>query len=471
MVKNPTKKENCKAYGDLNILRLQPVDQQITVDYKCGGQASGEVVARVYDLNNQIVTTVGQPAVSGSFTLSDLLNRQDYLIDLIQYNEAGEEVAKSPMRLFRTGYVPGTVVNYIHPEDYTFMPSGRSPASPSLLRLPNGHLLASHDIYWGGAAQNLTHVFISKDDGVTWSFQSEIFPCFWTKLFFHQGALYAFGMDGEYGDLNIFKSTDEGLTWSKPTLMCKGANRDVGGPHKAPMPVVEFKGRLWTAFEYGAWSLSTYHDAGFASIAVDDDLMVSKNWTVSDFLRYSNDWDGVCEGDARGYLEGNIVMTPEDTLVNVLRYQIEHCDPNYGRAIVLSIDDEHPEKAPAYDRLIQFHGNFSKFTINYDAISGYYYALVCRVTQKAVLKQRNCLTLTRSKNLDDWEIVRDVLNFQDNGWKEGIEKVGFQYVDWIFDGDDILFLSRTAINNAHNFHNANYMTFHRLANFRDYLDI
>ncbi|MBT4136977.1 MAG: hypothetical protein HOE48_03630, partial [Candidatus Latescibacteria bacterium] len=121
MVKNPTKKENCKAYGDLNILRLQPVDQQITVDYKCGGQASGEVVARVYDLNNQIVTTVGQPAVSGSFTLSDLLNRQDYLIDLIQYNEAGEEVAKSPMRLFRTGYVPGTVVNYIHPEDYTFM--------------------------------------------------------------------------------------------------------------------------------------------------------------------------------------------------------------------------------------------------------------------------------------------------------------------------------------------------------------
>jgi len=49
--------------------------------------------------------------------------------------------------------------------------------------------------------------------------------------------------------------------------------------------------------------------------------------------------------------------------------------------------------------------------------------------------------------------------------------VGFQYVDWIFDGDDILFLSRTAINNAHNFHNANHLTYHKIERFRDYLEI
>ena len=88
-----------------------------------------------------------------------------------------------------------------------------------------------------------------------------------------------------------------------------------------------------------------------------------------------------------------------------------------------------------------------------------------------MLKQLNVLTLTRSKNLDNWEIVRDILNFQDNGWKEDLTKVGFQYVDWFIEGDDILFLSRTAINNAHNYHNANYLTFHRIEHFRDFLEI
>ena len=46
------------------------------------------------------------------------------------------------------------------------------------------------------------------------------------------------------------------------------------------------------------------------------------------------------------------------------------------------------------------------------------------------------------------------------------EKVGFQYVDFEFDGDDIIFLSRTAMNGAHSFHDSNYSTFHTIENFR-----
>jgi hypothetical protein len=468
---NPTQIENSRALGNLNIVRLAPGDQKIALEYAGGMPESGEVIACVTDREGHVIIRQAGPPASGCLTLLGLPNGQDLLVELIQVDEMGKTTARSPMRLFRAGYVPGTVVNYIHPEDHTFMPSGRSPASPSLLRLPNGDLLASHDIYWGGCAQNLTHVFVSKDDGKSWSYLSRIYPSFWTKLFYHRNALYAFGTNGEYGDLNIFCSTDNGLTWNLPTLMCRGGNRDIGGPHKAPMPVVAFKGRLWTAFEYGSWGLPTFHDAGVASIAVADDPMVSENWTLSGFLRYSNGWDGVCEGEARGYLEGNVVVTRDDRLVNILRYQIEHCTPNYGRAIMLDIDHTQPEKAPAYGKLIRFHGNFSKFTIHFDPVSDYYYALVNRVTQKKVLKQRNCLTLTRSRTLDDWEIVRDVLNFQDNGWPEDLDKVGFQYVDWFIEGEDILFLSRTAINHAHNYHNANHLTFHRIRSFRDFLAI
>lgn len=49
--------------------------------------------------------------------------------------------------------------------------------------------------------------------------------------------------------------------------------------------------------------------------------------------------------------------------------------------------------------------------------------------------------------------------------QEDYTKVGFQYADWIFIGDDILAVSRTAINGAYNFHNANYITFHKFKNF------
>jgi hypothetical protein len=49
-------------------------------------------------------------------------------------------------------------------------------------------------------------------------------------------------------------------------------------------------------------------------------------------------------------------------------------------------------------------------------------------------------------------------------------KHGFQYVDWLFDGKDIIFLSRTAyddgLEGAHRSHDANFLTFHRIKKFR-----
>jgi hypothetical protein len=43
-------------------------------------------------------------------------------------------------------------------------------------------------------------------------------------------------------------------------------------------------------------------------------------------------------------------------------------------------------------------------------------------------------------------------------------------VDWLCDGDNIIAVCRTAYDDgqggAHNFHDANYLTFHRVENFR-----
>ena len=63
---------------------------------------------------------------------------------------------KSRMRLVRTGMSVGSVVNYLHPDDECYSFSGRSLCSPSLVRHPDGYLLASMDVFAGGRPQNLT---------------------------------------------------------------------------------------------------------------------------------------------------------------------------------------------------------------------------------------------------------------------------------------------------------------------------
>jgi hypothetical protein len=77
---------------------------------------------------------------------------------------------------------------------------------------------------------------------------------------------------------------------------------------------------------------------------------------------------------------------------------------------------------------------------------------------------RNTLALLCSANLRDWELRCVVLHHPD------AKRRGFQYVDWLFDGDDLVAVSRTghddAWGGALKAHDANYLTFHRVSRFR-----
>ncbi|MCK5740448.1 hypothetical protein KAH55_14760 [bacterium] len=151
--------------------------------------------------------------------------------------------------------------------------------------------------------------------------------------------------------------------------------------------------------------------------------------------------------------------------MNILRY---HSTPEWGKAVMLEIDPDHPEAAPQFRKIFNFPGGMSKFTIRYDPVSQKFWSLVNPVT-KGVPAQRNVLSLTVSPDLEQWQLVADIWNYADADDYSGQEwdmKIGFQYVDWQFDGDDIIFASRTAFNGAHNFHNANYLTFERIRDFR-----
>ncbi|MDD4518458.1 MAG: sialidase family protein [Limnochordia bacterium] len=453
---------------ELNITRLAPNDRRLQVDWMESGIPSGVSLAIQYTTSGKDWDDCVSLSVEHNqrkAMISNLENGLDYRLRLAALDDQEQVLVESATRLFRVGPVPGVVVNYIHPEDYTYNFSGRSTASPSIVKLPTGKLIASHDVFWGNHGQNLTLVFESSDQGNTWGFLSEISPCFWGKLFLHRSALYMLSTSTEYGALLIRRSDDQGKTWSEPTEILPAGDRESGGPHKAPVPVIEHHGRLFSAVELGSWSLGG-HDAGVVSAPVDADLLDPKSWTVTPFLPYDPTWPGaIRNGENPSMLEGNVVVTPDGELVNILRYHTRGGQPDYGKAIMLDIDKERPWLPLKFRQVIDFEGNMSKFTILYDEQSKKYWSLVNRVTTENV-NQRNVLTLVSSTNLVNWNIEADVLNYEDNGWPEDLTKVGFQYVDWLIDHDDILLLSRTAINGAWNFHNANHITFHRIENFR-----
>ena len=77
---------------------------------------------------------------------------------------------------------------------------------------------------------------------------------------------------------------------------------------------------------------------------------------------------------------------------------------------------------------------------------------------------RNTLALTSSPDLRSWTIHCILLYHAD------VKKHGFQYADWLFDGEDLIAACRTAyddgLGGARNNHDANFLTFHRFANFR-----
>lgn len=437
----------CRLAPNADIIELEWLDES--------GTAPGEyeIYFKPVDASEfKILKTNENKAV-----LSGLFPDTEYEL----FVAAGKQ--KSRTRLAQTGFVPGTVVNYLHPRDGAYQFSGRYLCSPSIVKLPNGALLASMDVYASKAPQNLSMIFRSDDGGATWQYSTELFPCFWGKLFVHKGELYMLAMSTEYGDIFIGKSTDGGKTFCLPEVLFRGScSFAEKGLHKAPMPVTAHAGRLWTAIDYGAWSMGG-HSSCLLSVDENSDLMKAENWTLTKPLAYSPRWAGAVEGPSRGLLEGSAVVSPDGEIINFLGYRTGECVPDRDRAVMLKGDIRNPEKKLAFYKVVDFYGNRAKFSVLYDQVSGLYYSIVNRIKGENTRGMRNIASLSVSPDLVRWRVVRDLLDYS----AEDPAKVAFQYIDFLFDGDDLLFLSRTAFNNAAGFHDSNYITFHRVTNFRN----
>ena len=407
----------------------------------------------------------------GEFILYEKCNRVECDIIKLESDTDYEfyvecENKKSLIRFARTGKSVGTVVNYLHPDDEAYSFSGRYLCSPSLVRHPDGFLLASMDIYADGHPKNLTIILRSDDDGKTWHYVSELMPCFWGKMFIHNGELYMIACSTGYGDLLIGKSTDGGKTFSAPVCLLRGSGGNNGndGVHKAPQSIVVYNGRIYSTLEWGNWKNQDYcHAAMVMSCSVHDDLLEPQNWSISEPLKYDPSWKGTACGRATGGVEGTLCVAPDGNLYNVLRYAIwPDAVPPYGLVLAYKVNTTDYDAPLEYSHCIKMPCNNSKFTIKYDCVSQSYYSVVTRIDCDERAHRRNLLSLMRSKDLDNWELACDLIDKRE----EDMEKVGFQYCDFEIEGDNIIYLCRTAQNNANSYHNSNYSTFHVIENFR-----
>lgn len=409
------------------------------------------------------------------------LKKEQYKIYKAQYNTPGEwmslpadEQSTSSLMLFAdsisvagTEPVPGTVIARI-PE----LRRGHI-TNPNIIILEDGSYLA---LCSGMLEKRKPIVYRSTDSGVTWSEYSGVgYPINFYSIFEYLGDLYLLGTSVPDMSIVVCKSEDNGKTWITPDHESGYGIIAKGEFHSAPVPVVEHKGRLWTSMENRVNKRPKMVLA--LSAKIGSDIMKSESWTLTEQMPFSETWPAIGDSSVfRQWIEGNIVVTPDGRLVNILRVD-EHT--NGRTAAVVHIKSRKKLEFDPQKDIIEMPGGGKKFTIRYDNESGKYWSIVSEaddkyknVTHNGIYANgvhcgllRNKLTLISSTDLYHWN-TEGVLIESDNPFFDG-----FQYVDWRFDGNDIVAVIRLAMEESRGLparqHDANFLVFKRIQNFRD----
>ncbi len=346
--------------------------------------------------------------------------------------------------------------------------------SPSIVIMSNGDYVVSHDFFEdpdGSRRSELAgdslisrvmgqHIYLSKDKGRTWQFQTEVAYIHWAGLFVVEDIIYLSGINGIDYSMVITRSLDAGRTWENLSILRK---KDGHYFHGSTTPVVYHNGRVYKGYDYhlpdpgGKWVPDNY--SFIMSASIGDDLMNPKSWTFSEAIKIP----GFIEG--RGWLETNAVLGRDGAIKGVTR--IASDDGLHAGYYSLGTDSTIDVKSIGQ---IGFIGSATKFNISWDPQTQKYWSLanypssVLRKLKKSAGGMRSILALTCSDDLNKWDIKAIVLA------TEEVYQHGFQYVDWKFEGKNIIFVSRTAYDDesggARNYHDSNYITFHRIKNYK-----
>jgi hypothetical protein len=397
--------------------------------------------------------------------------------------------------------------------------------SPSLLRLPSGALLASHDLFGPGTAWGQRTAFVrsSSDGGQSWSDAASgaVSNMYWATLFRREAdpstTVFLFGVSndgnvaGQPAQAAISRSVDGGATWSSPATLLTNSTKSFS---TGPTPIVSVGGRLWRALEHnvGAGWGAGYSVVVMSCAADAPDLLDPAAWVLSGELPFAGEvasrvppsWARTGVTPSYGWLEGNAV-DPGDSGATGIRVMLRvNSLPAANKAALVSLAA--PTATPQFMSFVDFPGGMTKFTVRRDAVTGLFATLSNNISDDSVsfppscaalapptkdlpccgflttcvggeaaptclwchAVARNVLTLAVSASLDSgWRVVEVVLA-DDTGTPAFLSEllVGFQYVDWQFEGEDIIFAVRAAYRGANQYHNANRHFFGRVTGWR-----
>ncbi|MFW6006863.1 MAG: exo-alpha-sialidase, partial [Halanaerobiales bacterium] len=345
--------------------------------------------------------------------------------------------------------VPGKVINHSPASSRKYI------GSPGIVIMDEGKYLVSHDFFGPGSECKNTFIYKSENYGKSWTQIALLSGQWWSNLFEWKGNIYIFGTDKKDGKIVIRRSEDAGETWTIPENLNKGILTEKEGFHCAPMPVANYQGRLWRAFE----KRTGKETFSFVMSAPDDcNLLQAENWKITN--KISHKMAGAV------WREGNVVIDRKnEEIVNIIRFE----PPEGGTAAILHVGSQGNKLYFDPDRdIINFPGGSKKFTIRYDSETKKYWSLTNPVLDEYKgydpERTRNVLALIKSSDLRHWSMVTVILEHPE------VKHHGFQYIDWRFEREDIVFVSRTAyddgLGGAHNCHDANFLTFHRIKDFR-----
>ncbi|MBQ9544037.1 MAG: exo-alpha-sialidase, partial [Clostridia bacterium] len=443
--------------------RIVPAEGSVEVQWIDNG-FDGDHTVTVRKRGEDKVLRTLSPAPK-SFCVSDLEDLQDYEVTLSR-TCSGESVT----RLVRTGKMPCDVpVCYLHPDDTAFIFSGNFVAGPSIVRCPSGRLLASLDVFCGHEEYScLSLLYRSDDGGESWHWLGELFPCYWGRLFIHDGKVYMFSGTNGQGNVMIGRSDDEGENWTAPSTLFFACYR--GGYHSAPGSVVEAHGRLWIPIASGRWD-KTGFGMSFISAPSGSDLLDPASWEMADFREYDPSWPGAPLNAGPGFdcpgagIEGNFVCSPDGSLHALYRMDIFKADPKTGKVIVFDVDPADPAAPYKFNSISDCAlGSNSKFCVKFDPVTGYYIMIG---TEQSLEESwgRTVISLAVSKDLRSWRVAKRLFDYH----TMDPAKVGLQYPDWDLDGEDIVMLLRLGFNQSDTHHNSNCIAFSRIKNFRSLL--
>ncbi len=402
--------------------------------------------------------------------------------------------------------------------------------SPGLCVGPEGSLIASLDL-GGPGARDLDgplfdrvlngrpshwqgRVMRSVDGGVTWEWQAS-YPFMHARPFVVGGSVYVLG---QADDLMIIRSDDDGRTWTQPVALTDGENW-----HQAPANVHYANGCVYLVMEQRvSHDIDGWYVGEIAPVLmrakVGDDLTRREVWTFSDAHAFREmvdprriDYMGipffptdptrsvaVAPGrymNPLGWLETNVVQFVDadhlwtDPSGRTFHLWMRAHTGGTGYAAIAKVIETGPvagegemhtmlEQVPSGEEIVFLPtpGGQMKFHILYDDQDELFWLLSTQATDSMTRpdrlpsdryglpdNERRRLQLHYSRNMVDWCFAGLVSVGE-------VEQASRHYASMVFDGEDLLVLSRSGDAQAKHAHDVNLITLHRITNFRQLAD-